>query len=214
MPHLVPHALPTGHRPRSNAAHSSYRNRRSAPAYDQHGRVDPRWRPEGAARQPETGLHIPPPRRASRTRSAQLGEPPNHGPLKHHIRRDQLGRRRQQQAEQRAGHGIGRTGDDAKWPPRQPERDGIGVRHGDRHSGEPLPQQPHSPRMQLDGDDASTLLDQMGGQRALACADVEDKIPGPDPGRSYDPRGPFVNERMPAPRPARPRGGGHDGPCS
>jgi len=69
--------------------------------------------------------------------------------------------------------------------------------------------------MQLDGNDAGALLNQVRDQRALAGADVEDKIARPDPGLSHDPRGPFVNERVPAPRRARPPGaGGHDGPCS
>ena len=62
--------------------------------------------------------------------------------------------------------------------------------------------------MQLDRDDPGTGGDQRTGQRAVPGADVEHQFARPDRGVGHDPGGPFVSERMPAPRPPRAAHGG------
>ena len=62
--------------------------------------------------------------------------------------------------------------------------------------------------MQLDCDHTCAAVDEVPSQRALAGADVENEVRGPDAGVSDYARGPSVGQRVPTPGLRR----GHDAP--
>lgn len=62
-----------------------------------------------------------------------------------------------------------------------------------RVTGETLAEVRGPARMQLDGDDASARVDEVGRERALPGADVEHELAGEYIGGFDDPRGPFLS---------------------
>ena len=175
----------------------------TAAADDEHRRVHVRRRQERAPRQREAGGQAEP--------SLGTGSVLAHyGPLQHEVGRDQPAAGRQQRPQQAGRDPVRRVGHHPERPAGQPDRGGVRVHHGD--AGEPLAQDAGPPRVQLDRDHPRPRPHQVRGQGPFAGPDVEHELAGPYPGGGDHPRRPFVSEPVPAPCPARPPGGGHDGP--
>ncbi len=83
---------------------------------------------------------------------------------------------------------------------RQPQRQRIGLDHGDRCRGEAFAEPLGATRMQFHGQHPSPGLDQVLGQCSLAGTDVYDQFPGSQPSIGDDVPSPLINERVPAPR--------------
>ena len=93
---------------------------------------------------------------------------------------------------------------------RQPEVRRVGF-HDHREPAEPLPEGLRTPRMQLDGDDPRAGVDKRCGERACACADIEDQITAADSAVGDESFSPARVELMPSPPPWLSHG---DGPLS
>lgn len=83
---------------------------------------------------------------------------------------------------------------------RQPQRQRIGLDHGNRRLGETLAEPLCPTRVQFHGEHLRPGVDQMPGQYPLASADVHDQLPRAQIGVGNDAPGPLINERVPAPR--------------
>ena len=76
---------------------------------------------------------------------------------------------------------------------------------------EPLPEDLGAPRVQLDGDDARTRVDERRGECTRACTHVDDQIAAPDSAVGDESFSPAWVELMPPPPPWLSHG---DGPLS
>jgi hypothetical protein len=181
---------------------------RSSPAADdEHRGVHVRRRQERTPRQREANGQAEPSRR---TRSVLA----HHGTLQYEVGRGQPAVGRQQRPQQAGRNPVRRARHHPERPAGQPDGDGVRAHHGDPR--EPLAEDASPSRVQLDRDHPRPRPHQMCGQSPFAGPDVEHELAGPHPSGRDHPRRPFVSEPVPAPCPARPPGGGHDGPspCS
>ena len=124
----------------------------------------------------------------------------HHSSLEHHVGGNESRTRPKQYPQQCAGDRIGRTGDNAERAMRQPQRQRIGLDHGDRRLSEAFAEPLCPTRVQFHGEHPSPGFDQVPGQYSLASADVHDQLPGPQTGIGDDAPGPLINKWVPAPR--------------
>lgn len=113
------------------------------------------------------------------------------GPAVHEpSRQDEVGlhecRRAQQPGADRLGQRPRWVGDDAERPTGQPDVGDVGAHHRHRRLGEPVAQATDALRVQLHRDHASAGIEERGGQRAVAGAQIDDEVPGADAGAAHD----------------------------
>jgi hypothetical protein len=83
---------------------------------------------------------------------------------------------------------------------RQPQRQRIGLDHGDRRLGEAFAEPLCPSWVQFHGEHPDLGFDQVPGQCSVASADVYDQLSGPQIGVGNDAPSPLINKRVPAPR--------------
>jgi hypothetical protein len=147
--------------------------RRSTP-YDEDGRVDVRRRHKRSSRQRPASTHLPCAQPTVRSRRSAGGVAPDHSPLEHEIGRNKPRTRAQQNPHQRGGNRIWRVCDYPERAAGQPKARRVHPDNGDRCAGEPAPELLCSAGMQLDGNDICPVVQQLCGNGAGPCANVDD----------------------------------------
>jgi hypothetical protein len=85
----------------------------------------------------------------------------------------------QEPSDQGVDAGVRRVGDHAERVTRPAERREVQLEHGDPGVGRPRAERTRTPRMQLDGEHATSRPRERQGERTVAGSEIDDDVSGP-----------------------------------